>query len=122
MTRRAIRRIASARHRRRTRGSCVLDRDHRNAVIRLIELVDDQHPTPRAQNEPQTGPATLKLRSNTWEPLNRSEGPPDALTGIRRKREGEDQAVKILDGRNRQCDLHHELKVVEPDRLGRSLT
>ena len=77
-----------------------MDRDHRDTVTGLIELVDDQHPTPRAQNEAQTGPAALKFRSQTGELLERCERPADTLASVRMKCEGHDQAVKVLDGRN----------------------
>ena len=100
-----------------------MDRNHSDSVTGLVELVDDQHPTPRAQNEPQTGPAALELRSQTWELLERYERPRDTLTSVRRKREGHDQAVKVLDGRSGQCDLRHELQLVESNRLaGRGLS
>lgn len=99
-----------------------MDRDHCDTVTGLIELVDDKHPTPRPQNEPQAGPATLELWSETWELLKCHERAPDALTGIRRKGEDADQPVKILDGRSRQLNLRHESQVVERDRLaGRGL-
>jgi hypothetical protein len=94
-----------------------LDRDHRDTLTGLIELVDDQHPTPRSQNEPQAGPATFQLRAHTRELLQRRERPPDPLTGIRRKREHDDQPVKILNGRSRQRNLRHELQVIERDGL-----
>ena len=99
-----------------------MDRDHRNAVTGLIVPVDDQHPAPGAENEPQPGPATNELRPQAWELLKRCQRPPDTLTSVRRKREGDDQAVEVLNGGSRQFDLRHELQIIERDRLaGRGL-
>ena len=99
-----------------------MDRDHRDTVTGLIELVGNDHPAPRTQNEPQTGPATLELRPETRELPKHCQGRPYTLTSVRRKGESDDQAVEILDGRSRQFDRRHELQIIERDRLaGRGL-
>jgi hypothetical protein len=94
-----------------------LDRDHRDTVTRRIELVNDQHPSPRAKNEPQTGPATPEFGSKTGKRSKRDERPSDALTSVSRTGEDQGQAVEVLDGGGRQLDLGHELQVVERDRV-----
>lgn len=88
--------------------------------LAIQRLVDDMGPTPsaiaasigvslpwvsRSLRELEAG-GYLESRPQTGELPERCERPPGTLTNVRRKREGDDQAVKVLDGRNAALALH----------------
>lgn len=75
----------------------VLDRHDHTAIVRLVVLVDHQHPAPRTKDEAQTRPTAVQLGSYSWELLELHETATHPSARVFGKAVGADEPVEILD-------------------------
>ncbi len=55
------------------RRPCVLEGDDKNKVVRLLVAVEDEHPPPWPEDEPQRPPAPLKLSADPGKLLQNAQ-------------------------------------------------
>jgi hypothetical protein len=110
---------------RSTRGSSVLDRYDNDAIMLLEVGIDEDHPTPRAEQEADSGPASAELCSHARELLERLQRASDAFACVGGEavrayelREIRDRGLGEFDARHLQLVERHRLAVaglLEPE-------
>jgi len=103
----------------RGRRAGVLDRDDDHAVVFLDEDVDQNQPSPGAEDEPVAVPSAGQGGSKLRELNERTQRPPDAKFGVARQAVRPDQCFEILGGGDGKFDASHALQLIERDRLAR---
>jgi hypothetical protein len=91
--------------------------DDKNKVVRFLVAVEDEHPPPRPEDEPQRLPAPLKLSADPRELLQNAKCTPDAIPGVGRRAVREDHAVEVFDRIDAEPYLGQRLELVKGDRL-----
>jgi hypothetical protein len=79
-----------------------------------VVLVDQQHPSPRPEDEALALPSSGELGAQTGELLQWVQAGTHALSGSRRQGQGGDEPVQVLDRSAGELDASHELQLVEP--------
>jgi hypothetical protein len=102
-------------------GSGVLDGENKDQVARLVEVVDDRHPSPGSEDEAHRVPASVELPADAGELLDDAQGARDAILGIGGKAVGNDHAVEIRYRDHAQPDFGQwtyssSSGIVSPDR------
>jgi hypothetical protein len=90
-----------------------LDRHDDHAALGFDEDVDEEQPTPRAQEESKTLPPAPELGPHERETLQRTEGSRDPRAGVGREAMHANQSVQVLERRASQLDRGHLLELVE---------
>src|SRR5438132_3435499 len=79
--------------------------------------VDDDHPAPGSENEPEVRPAASKRGAEQREPLEGLQRTLDARLRVGRQAVRANQLVEVLGGGRAQLDAGQELEIVERGRL-----
>ena len=96
-----------------------MDGEDHHAVLGRVVLVDQQHPSPRPEDEAQALPSSGELGAQTGELTQWLQAGTHAPSGIRRQRQDGDEPVKVLDRSTGELDASHALQPVETDRVTR---
>jgi hypothetical protein len=96
-----------------------LDGEDHHAAIILVAPVDQQHPSPRSEDEAQALPSSGEFGAQTGHLAQGSQAGTHAPSGIRRQRQDGDEPVQVLDRSPGAFDASHALQLVETDRVTR---
>ena len=89
-------------------GPHILDRDDDDEVRPLIVRIHDQHPGPRAQDEPEAIPSPPERWPEQRKRRERLDRSPDTITRRFREAVRPDEMSEILSGRLRDDDPCHQ--------------
>jgi hypothetical protein len=95
------------------RAAGVLHRDNDDAVLRFLEDVDDDEPTPRPHEEAISAPTTGQLWPEPREACERSQGALHALARVCRQAQDTDESIQVFFRCASYFYSRHRLEVVQ---------
>ena len=93
------------------RGTGVLDAEYRDSILFLIKAIDDQHPTPRAEDESQSLISAMELSAYLPELAQRHERGANPRLGISREVVCPNELLEIRDGFKSQLEARQGLQL-----------
>jgi len=92
----------------------------KNKVFGFFVAVEDEHPPPWPEDEPQRLPVSLELSADPWELRQNAKRTPDSIPGVGRKAVREDHAVEVFDRIDAEPYLGQRLELIKGDCLART--